>query len=238
MRFRQKYTGVFIAALILISWVGLLIFSLRFPTVLTEPWPYILLLLQTHLYTGLFITAHDAMHGVAAPGHKKLNNVIGFVCALLFAFNWYPRLLPKHHQHHHFVATENDPDYHGGSFWVWYLSFLKQYITWPQMLAMAVIFNVLKYFFPLENVILYWMLPAILATFQLFYFGTYQPHKGEHKADNKHKSTTLKRNHLWAFLSCYFFGYHYEHHDKPYLPWWKLYQEKNRLSRQKVARDF
>ncbi|MBK0402193.1 fatty acid desaturase [Adhaeribacter sp. BT258] len=233
MSFRKKYTGVFIAALIVAGWFGLLTFSLQFPTVFTRPWPYILLLLQTHLYTGLFITAHDAMHGVAAPGNRKLNNFIGFVCALLFAFNWYPRLLPKHHQHHHFVATEKDPDYHGGNFWLWYFSFLKQYITWPQMLAMAVTFNLLKYFFPLENVVLYWMLPAIFATFQLFYFGTYQPHKGEH--ENKHKSTTLKRNHVWAFVSCYFFGYHYEHHDKPFLPWWKLYQEKDLLAKQKVV---
>jgi len=230
MKFLKQHTGVFLAFLILVSWAGLLTFSLQFSTVFSEPWPYVLLLLQTHLYTGLFITAHDAMHGVAAPGHKKLNAAIGFICALLFAYNWYPRLLPKHHQHHHHVATTHDPDYHGGNFWLWYLSFLKQYITWPQLLAMAVTFNLLKYFFPLENVILYWMLPAVLATFQLFYFGTYQPHKGEHSMENRHKSTTLKRNHLWAFISCYFFGYHYEHHDKPFLPWWKLYQEKDRVS--------
>jgi beta-carotene ketolase (CrtW type) len=29
-------------------------------------------------------------------------------------------------------------------------------------------------------------------------------------------------------LSCYFFGYHYEHHESPQTPWWKLYQIKNR----------
>ena len=230
MRRLSKNAGVFIAVLIVVGWFSLLTFSLQFHTVYTKPWPYILLLLQTHLYTGLFITAHDAMHGVAAPGNKKLNQLIGFLCALLFAFNWYPRLLPKHHQHHHFVASAKDPDYHGGNFWLWYLSFLKQYITWPQMLAMAVTFNVLKYFFALENVIIYWMLPAILATFQLFFFGTYQPHKGEHESENIHRSTTLKRNHYWAFMSCYFFGYHYEHHDKPFLPWWKLYQEKDRIA--------
>jgi beta-carotene ketolase (CrtW type) len=229
MRWLKQHLGVIIAFIILAAWGSLLAFSLQFNTVFSEPWPYILLLLQMHLYTGLFITAHDAMHGVVAPGNKKLNRAIGFTFALLFAYNWYPRLLPKHHQHHHFTATNQDPDYHGGSFLAWYFSFLKQYITWPQLVAMAVSFNILKYFFPLENVILYWMLPAILATFQLFYFGTYQPHKGEHAASNPHRSTMLKRNHFLAFLSCYFFGYHFEHHDKPFLPWWKLYQEKDRL---------
>jgi beta-carotene ketolase (CrtW type) len=226
----SKNAGVLIALLILFLWSALLTFSLQFPTDFSETWPYILLLLQTHLYTGLFITAHDAMHGVVSPENKILNRVIGTICALLFAFNWYPRLYPKHHDHHKFVATEKDPDYNGGNFWLWYWSFLKQYITWPQLLAMAITFNVLKYLFPVENVIFYWMLPAILATFQLFYFGTFQPHKGEHDAGNKHKSTTLERNHIWAFVSCYFFGYHFEHHDKPFLPWWKLYKEKNRVS--------
>lgn len=214
--------------LILVCWLGLLTFSMHFPTVFSSPWPWLLLLLQTHLYTGLFITAHDAMHGTAAPGKKSLNTYIGTVCALLFAYNWYPRLYSRHHAHHKFPGTTQDPDYHGGSFWTWYFSFLKQYITWPQLLAMAVTFNVLKYFFPTENVALYWMLPAVLATFQLFYFGTYLPHKGNHAETNPHKSATLKRNHIWAFVSCYFFGYHYEHHEKPYVPWWQLYREKDR----------
>ncbi|MEL7193577.1 MAG: fatty acid desaturase, partial [Bacteroidota bacterium] len=35
-----------------------------------------------------------------------------------------------------------------------------------------------------------------------------------------------KRNHMWAFLTCYFFGYHFEHHDSPNTPWWKLWELK------------
>ncbi|MBB6612053.1 fatty acid desaturase [Pontibacter sp. Tf4] len=224
---KRDNRGIVIAATIVVCWVGLLAYLLTNYTVnYSSPLTYLFVLVQMHLYTGMFITAHDAMHGVAAPGRPKLNKAIGTIAALLFAYNWYPRLLPRHHQHHKFVATEHDPDYHHGSFWPWYFSFLKQYITWWQLLLMAVTFNVLKYFFPVDNVILFWMLPAILATFQLFYFGTYQPHRGEHAPDNRHKSTTQSRNHLWAFLSCYFFGYHYEHHEKPYVPWWQLYKEK------------
>jgi len=74
--------------------------------------------------------------------------------------------------------------------------------------------------------VLFWIIPSVLATFQLFFFGTYLPHSGEHESDNRHKSSTQSKNHIWAFLSCYFFGYHYEHHEKPYVPWWQLYKEK------------
>ncbi|PSR52223.1 fatty acid desaturase [Adhaeribacter arboris] len=225
MTFFQKNQGVLIALAIIIAWFSSLTFLLHQVVNWASPATYLFILVQMHLYTGLFITAHDAMHGVVSR-NKKINQIIGVITAGLFAYNYYYRLLPRHHAHHRHVATDQDPDYHGGNFVAWYYSFLKQYITWPQLLLMAISFNVLKVIFPVENVVLYWMLPAIIATFQLFYFGTYLPHRGEHAPDNKHKSGTQAKNHLWAFLSCYFFGYHYEHHDKPYLPWWQLYKVK------------
>jgi len=93
---------------------------------------------------------------------------------------------------------------------------------------MAITYNVLKIWFPQDNVIAFWMVPAVLATLQLFVFGTYLPHRGEHEADNHHKSRSQRQwpLHVWAFVSCYFFGYHYEHHDQPYLPWWRLWKAK------------
>jgi beta-carotene/zeaxanthin 4-ketolase len=223
----QTFKGVVIASVIILSWSLVLAYLLSgYAVNFKSPLTYVFLLVQMHLYTGLFITAHDAMHGVVAPGRPSLNKAIGLIAALLFAYNWYPRLLPRHHAHHQYVATEQDPDFHQGSFWPWYFSFLKNYITWWQILFMAITYNVLIVFFPISNVVLFWMLPAILSTFQLFYFGTYLPHRGEHAENNPHKSSSQARNHAWAFISCYFFGYHYEHHDKPYLPWWKLYKAK------------
>ncbi|WP_400191707.1 fatty acid desaturase [Hymenobacter sp. B81] len=223
------YRGVAVALLIVLSWAGLLTWLLGYyrPDWRT-PWPYLLALVQTHLYTGLFITAHDAMHGVVSP-NRRLNNALGTLAAGLFAYNWFPRLLPRHHAHHRHVATPDDPDFHDGQhphFLLWLLRFARNYITLTQVLLMALTFNVLKYFLPTANVIAFWMLPAVLATVQLFYFGTYLPHRGEHDPDNAHKSGSQGRNHLWAFVSCYFFGYHYEHHDQPYLPWWRLWRAK------------
>jgi len=225
MSFLNKHKGVLIALTIILSWSVCLWYLLLREVDFYAPVTYLLMLVQTHLYTGLFITAHDAMHNVVSR-NKTLNKTIGTVAAGLFAYNYYPRLFPRHHEHHRYVATDKDPDYHGGNFFAWYYSFLKQYITWQQILLMALTFNLLKLFFPVENIVLFWIIPSVLATFQLFYFGTYLPHRGEHEIDNRHKSSTQSKNHVWAFLSCYFFGYHYEHHEKPYVPWWQLYKEK------------
>ena len=164
-----------------------------------------------------------AMHHTVSK-NTKVNNIIGTIATGLFAFNYYPRLLKKHHEHHRFVATDKDPDFHHGNFWVWYFNFAKNYITVIQIVLMAITYNILKLIFPIENVIFYWMIPSVVATFQLFYFGTYLPHR--HAPDNKHHSRSQSKNHVWAFISCYFFGYHYEHHDSPNTPWWKLYQKK------------
>jgi beta-carotene ketolase (CrtW type) len=36
----------------------------------------------------------------------------------------------------------------------------------------------------------------------------------------------MRKNHVMAFLACYFFGYHSEHHLWPGTPWWKLWMRK------------
>lgn len=223
----KSNTGVYVALTVILIWFGVMVFSLQLPLNTSSPLTYILVLVIMHLYTGLFITAHDAMHG-SVSRNLKLNHAIGHVTATLFSFNFYKRLFPKHHEHHKFVATDKDPDYHGGNFFIWYLSFLRQYITIWQILLMAITFNILKLFIPTENLIVFWMLPAVLSTLQLFYFGTYLPHRGEHSEENVHKSGSQKLNHVWAFISCYFFGYHYEHHASPGTPWWQLWKVKEK----------
>lgn len=216
--------GLLIGWGIILLWAVVLIFQLSVPIDWNLPWVYLGILVQMHLYTGLFITAHDAMHGLVSS-NKTLNKFTGSLAALLFSFNSYGRLFPKHHEHHRHVATAEDPDYHpSGRFVRWYLSFIGQYVTIWQFLLMAVTFNILKLFFPTSNLVVFWMIPAVLSTFQLFYFGTYVPHRGEN--NNPHRSSTQSKNHLWAFATCYFFGYHYEHHDSPGTPWWRLWRLK------------
>ncbi len=223
----SKQKGLFVGLGIMLLWFASLAFLLNRPVDWYSPFTYLFVLLHAHLYPGLFITAHDAMHGTVSPGNPRLNHAIGRVCAALFAFNFYGNLLKKHHAHHRHVATDQDPDYHPGGFWPWYLKFARQYVNVWQILLMAVAYNVLyRFFFPKENVILYWIVPSLLATFQLFYFGTYLPHRGMHHDASEHKSRSQAKNHVWAFVACYFFGYHYEHHASPGTPWWKLHKAK------------
>lgn len=181
------------------------------------------MLVQMHLYTGLFITAHDAMHGTVSPSNN-VNQLIGQLCTALYAAFSFNKLYQKHHEHHRHVHSEDDPDYHAGNFVSWYIKFMKEYLSIWQIVIMAITFNILKFWIEEVNLVLFWIIPSLLSTLQLFYFGTWLPHHGEH--DNKHYSRSQTKNHLTAFFSCYFFGYHYEHHDSPAVPWWLLWRTK------------
>jgi beta-carotene ketolase (CrtW type) len=225
--------GILIASTIILAWGAHLLFLLMRPEIsFASPWFYFHILVQTYFFTGLFITGHDAMHGTVAR-NRSINNFFGYFSVILYAGMWYPRLIKNHGLHHQFPGTERDPDFSAESqnFWIWWARFMWRYLTLIQLVVMAVLFNVLKLWFPVENIIWYWIVPAILSTLQLFYFGTYLPHRRPHTDEMQpHNARTLNKNHLWAMLSCYFFGYHHEHHTSPRTPWWQLYKAKTRPS--------
>lgn len=225
--------GLLIALIIVFTWLGHLVWLLAFAEVsFTSPILLVHIAVQTYLYTGLFITAHDAMHGLVSS-NSLANKVIGQSATTLFAALSYSRLFEKHKLHHRFAGEAGDPDFCTTSqnFWRWWFSFMKNYISWQQIVVMAVIFNVLQIWVNQFNLVLFWILPSILSTFQLFYFGTYRPHRLPHTPTMMpHHSRTQTGPGWWAMLSCYFFGYHFEHHDSPHTPWWKLYQVKSNLN--------
>jgi beta-carotene ketolase (CrtW type) len=223
--------GVLIALTIMLAWAAHLVYILTSVEVsLTNPWMYLHVLIQGYLYTGLFITGHDAMHRLVSK-NKFVNNAIGYAAVFLFAGMSYRKLIKNHWDHHRFPASEKDPDYYvkSQSFWPWWFMFMVRYTTIFQLVVMAVAYNLMFRFadIPQANLIVFWIVPAFLGTFQLFYFGTFIPHKEPHTEEmGKHRARTLRKNHLWAMLSCYFFGYHWEHHQWPGVPWWQLYKKK------------
>lgn len=220
---KRSNTGLIVALIVVSVWLISIILLMHLQVNFSNPLHYLLIFVQMHLYTGLFITAHDAMHGTVSA-NRKLNNATGQLCTMLYACFPFHRLNSKHHEHHKYVHTDRDPDYYEGAFFPWYLKFIREYLSVWQIIVMALIFNVLKLWINEVNLLLFWVLPSLLSTMQLFYFGTWLPHHGEHQ--NTHHSRSQSNNHLLAFFSCYFFGYHYEHHDSPGTPWWKLWKIK------------
>lgn len=221
--------GILIALIIIFCWVFHLFYILmNVNPDIFSPLFYLHILLQAYLYTGLFITAHDAMHGNISK-NKTVNKIFGVVSSSLFAALSYKRLIINHFRHHSNPGSDDDPDFYikSQSLLKWWGIFLFRYTTFLQLLIMAVTFNILLIWFSEIKIIVFWIIPAFLGTFQLFFFGTYLPHKYPHtKFMKPHNSRTQKRNHFLAMISCYFFGYHHEHHDSPKTPWWQLYKLK------------
>lgn len=230
-KFVRILMGILIASLIIVSWAAHLLYCLSSLEInFTSPFFYLHILIQTFLFTGLFITAHDSMHGTVAPSRKFVNNFFGRVSSFLFAGFSYNRLRKNHFEHHNHPGTEHDPDFNVRSqnFFIWWFGFMIKYSTIWQVITMAIIFNLFKIRFDEISIIFFWVIPALLSSLQLFYFGTYLPHKHPHTDEmNPHKARSQKRNHILAFFTCYFFGYHYEHHDSPGTPWWKLHEIRN-----------
>lgn len=183
---------------------------------------------QTFLYTGLFITAHDAMHGVIFPKNIKINHFVGTICLLLYGFFPYRNFLKKHWLHHNHPASELDPDFHNSKYknlFAWYFHFIRGYWSWGQILGVTMTYNILHYFghIPKENLNLFWAIPPILSSLQLFYFGTFLPHREPVEGyTHPHRAKTTPFPIWLSFISCYHFGYHEEHHQYPHLPWWSL----------------
>lgn len=225
----QSYMGVAIAFLILGLWATNLTLGLRLDLSQT---PLLLsgamFLLQAFLYTGLFITAHDSMHRSLLPQSPKWNDRIGAIAVFLYLFFPYQKLVKKHWLHHRYPASEHDPDFHNGRHThpvFWYVNFLKRYFSWEQVIGILIFYHSMRDLLhvPEKNLLVFWILPSILSSLQLFYFGTFLPHRELPEGyGSSHRARSNNLTPFWSFLSCYHFGYHEEHHECPAVPWWQL----------------
>lgn len=75
------------------------------------------------------------------------------------------------------------------------------------------------------NILLFFALPGLLSSLQLFYFGTFLPHRHDAAAQpfpDRHNARSNGYGYAISLLSCFHFGYHHEHHVHPQVPWWRL----------------
>jgi len=194
----------------------------------TAPLAVALIVVQAWLSTGLFIVAHDCMHGSFAPRQRRLNTVIGTLCLAAYAGLSYAALYPKHHAHHAAPGTPDDPDFHAGAprqALPWFVHFFRGYYTHGQILRITV--AAIAYMLlgaSLLNIVAFWAVPALLALAQLFVFGTYLPHRHEELPfADEHNARSNSLSPLASLVTCFHFGaYHHEHHLKPQTPWWRL----------------
>ena len=234
----QAAVGLGLAAIILSAWIWLhvqAVFLVDWGSA-TNRWLIVpTVLLQCWLSVGLFIVAHDAMHGSLAPYRPRLNSLVGQICVGVYAGFSYRRLLRSHHDHHRYAGTAEDPDFdenHPSSFWLWYATFFREYFGWREFLVLSagVAFYLIVLNADVGRLLAFWALPAVLSSVQLFYFGTYLPHRakdGEVFQDN-HNARSNEFGWVMSLLTCFHFGYHHEHHLNPAVPWWRLPETRGR----------
>lgn len=232
--------GLLLAAAIGTAWLTLHVGPIFFWRwrLATVPVAAGLILVQTWLSTGLFIIAHDCMHGAFAPGRRCVNTAVGTLCLGAYAALSYAALLPQHHAHHRAPGTPDDPDFHYAAprrLLPWFAGFVRNYYTHGQLIRITVAALVyLAFGASLVNIVAFWALPALLALAQLFVFGTYLPHRHEDTPFmDHHNARSNGLSPLVSLVTCFHFGaYHHEHHLSPATPWWHL--PRLRTTRQRL----
>jgi beta-carotene/zeaxanthin 4-ketolase len=226
----QRRIGLALAVSIVAAWlalhVGLVFFFplSRAKAPLAVPLP----LVQTWLYVGLFIIAHDYMHGSLVPFRPATNRWIGQVCLFFYVGFSFDALNQTHHRHHRYAGTAEDPDFNDQppfAFWPWFAKFFLEYFSVRQMALIGAAYLLYVPVFGASpgNALVFWALPGILSALQLFTFGTYLPHRpGPGPFADRHKARSNAFPPWLSLLTCFHFGYHHEHHLYPAVPWWRL----------------
>ena len=198
---------------------------------LAVPWIVVAILGRTLLQTGLFIVGHDAMHGSLLPMAPRLNDRIGTLALRVYACLPWDRCRSNHHSHHLAPGTLADPDFHGlqaAHPLAWYGRFMVGYLARGQMGWLLVSWSAIALFCSLHSptawrdVLLFCTLPLLLSSLQLFLFGTYLPHRAGAGTANPHHASSLAMPVWLSFVACFHFGYHWEHHEHPEQPWFRL----------------
>lgn len=230
----QRATGLLLALAIAGSWLSIHAYAMFVFELTWTNWPFALLMagVQCWLSVGVFIVCHDAMHGSLVPGHPRINSAIGAVLLALYAGFAWKRLRDAHFDHHRLAGRAGDPDFdehHPDDFRRWYGTFFRRYFGWPSLLFVHTVVGIywLVLDIPMAQIVLLYGMPALGSSLQLFYFGTFRPHRHlpqEASGDftDRHNTRSEDFGTLASLAICFHFGYHLEHHRRPDVPWWAL----------------
>jgi beta-carotene ketolase (CrtW type) len=231
----QLDEGVPVALTVLAAW-GYMINYTCFHTQLGTLQSALLFLPMMQLHTGVFITAHEAMHGSVAPNNPWLNDAIGRLAGTLYAGLDFTYMRQKHREHHaHTGLVGEDPDFHPGTGrdlgpWAW--NFMKRYLSIWQFVRLNIMVGAIQLSgAPYLNMVVFLLCAGLLSAVQLFYFGTYIPHRPPKDSPNEvmhweKAQTSACKTRLGSFLTCYSFDCHYEHHANPRTPWFRLWDDR------------
>ena len=226
--------GLAFALAVLLVWAASLVWLL---TSDLQTWsaPALMLavLLRALVQSGLFIVGHDAMHRTLLPGQPRANDGLGQLVLTLYALLPWRRSRLNHRRHHQAPGSPRDPDFHGGTGLAgWFRRFLGAYLPWPRLLALISAWSLLTCLLTLLGgspwpqaalrVLVAWILPLLLSALQLFVVGTVLPHRRAEACGNRHRAESLALPPWLSLLACYHFGYHWEHHEYPQVPWFGL----------------
>ena len=242
--------GLAFALAVLLVWTASLVGLLSSEVMHWSPLALVLVVVvRTLLQSALFIVGHDAMHGTLVPGQRRINAALGQIVLTLYALLPWRRCCLNHRRHHRAPGSSLDPDFHGGtSLAAWFQRFLGAYLSWPRLLTLvtAWILGVLlaapEWPEAAARVLLVWILPLLLSALQLFVVGTVLPHRRGEACGNRHQAESLALPPWLSLLACYHFGYHWEHHEYPQVPWfglagvWRQQRQRSPLSIPVLAR--
>lgn len=229
------WMGLIIAIAIAATWLLSLILLLGHPPTNSPIALTMGILLRTFLHTGLFVIAHDAIHGSVVRHDPTKNRLIGQMALTLYGFLPYETCHRLHWQHHIHPAQPQDPDFYPKPdghliqyFIQWYCHFISNYLIWRHLrwvitgIGLTTFSLIVVADISLQSIVLFWILPWILSSLQLFTFGIFLPHQAESCREQSHQPRSYYYPRMLSLLTCYHFSYHREHHSHPNIPWYQL----------------
>ncbi|MEM6912992.1 MAG: fatty acid desaturase [Pseudomonadota bacterium] len=235
----QSVVGLTLASFVTLAWAAMHVYGVHFfeLSLSTLPFVPVMMAVICWLSVGLFIISHDAIHGSLAPGMPRVNRTFGWVVTTLYAGFDFDRLYVNHNLHHDAPGTKDDPDFsvdHPRAFVPWFKEFFLRHFGWRPLIfvntVVAIYWLILGA--PMVNIFLFYGAPALTSALQLFYFGTYRPHRHEDAGPDfadQHNARSSGYTWLVSLVTCYHFGYHHEHHLYPHEPWWRLPRRRGRV---------